>query len=79
MNPVRLIPIASAEGKTSTGSSRSVAMSAAEGVDELIRSLGLSKRLRDYGIERSDFQMIAQEAGAPSQTSEIVGILEKIW
>lgn len=78
-NPERLIPIASAEGKPTSGPSRQVAASAADGVADLVEDLGLSKRLRDYGVKESDFPAIAQEAGRPEQRAEILKILETIW
>jgi maleylacetate reductase len=78
-NPERLTFIAAAEGKTIRGPAEEVALSAADGVTELVDELGLSKRLRDYGIKRDDFPFIAREAGSPEQTTEIVQILEKIW
>ncbi len=61
------------------GRPEEVAMSAAEGVAELVRELDLSKRLRDYGIEKSDFSTIVRDAGSPEQSADIIGILEKIW
>jgi alcohol dehydrogenase class IV len=78
-NPERLIATAEAEGKTTQGRPEEVAMSAAEGVAELVRELGLEKRLRDYGIEKADFPNIAREAGSPEQAAEIMRILERIW
>jgi alcohol dehydrogenase class IV len=78
-SPQRLIPIAAAEGKTIKGPPTEVAMAAADGVAELVHELGLSKRLRDYGIKKDDFQSIAREAGGPEQVAEIKNILEKIW
>jgi len=77
--PKRLVAIARAEGKPTEGRPEDVAMSAAEGVAELVRELDLSKRLRDYGIEKSDFSTIARDAGSPEQSADIIGILEKIW
>jgi len=77
--PKRLVAIARAEGKPTEGRPEEVAMSAAEGVAELVRELDLSKRLRDYGIEKSDFSTIARDAGSPEQSADIIGILEKIW
>jgi maleylacetate reductase len=78
-NPERLVPIASAEGRPVVGPSKQVARSAAGGVAELVSDLGLSKRLRDYGIKRTDFPAIAREAGRPEQNAEIIKILENIW
>src|SRR6266487_4285294 len=78
-NAERLVPVAGAEGKTTEGTLEEVAMSAANGVAELVRELGLEKRLRDYGIEKVDFPNIAREAGSPEQAAEIMRILERIW
>jgi maleylacetate reductase len=78
-NPERLKSIAAAEGKTTQGPLEEVALSAADGVTELVDELGLSKRLSDYGIKRDDFPSIAREAGSPEQMKEIVQVLEKIW
>jgi alcohol dehydrogenase class IV len=78
-NPERLIPIAGAEGKAMNAHPEDVAMSAADGVAELVQELGLSKRLRDYGIRKDDFPFIAREAGGPEQVAEILKILETIW
>ena len=78
-NPEPLIAITRAEGKTTEGRSEETAMSAANGVAELVQELGLSKRLRDYGIEKADFSTIARDAGSPGQAADIVEILEKIW
>jgi maleylacetate reductase len=78
-NPERLVPIAFAEGRPVAGSSKQVARSAADGVAELVNELGLSKRLRDYGIKRTDFPAIARESGRPEQNAEIIKILENIW
>jgi maleylacetate reductase len=78
-SPLRLTSVAAAEGKTIEGPVGEVALSAADGVAELVHDLGLTKRLRDYGIKRDDFPSIAREAGSPEQTREIVQILEKIW
>jgi alcohol dehydrogenase class IV len=77
--PERLIAIAKAEGKPTGGRPEDVAMSAANAVAELVQKLGLSKRLRDYGIEKCDFPRIAREAGSPEQVPEILKVLEKIW
>ncbi len=78
-NPRRLMDIAAAEGKTTDGRVEDVALSAADGVAELVEDLGLAKRLRDYGIKKTDFPAIAKQAGTPEQFSEILDILEKIW
>jgi len=78
-NPHRLMEIAAAEGRPVNGSSDDVAMSAADGVAELVQDLGLSKRLRDYGIQKTDFPAIARQAGTSEQFSEILNVLDRIW
>lgn len=77
-NRDRLVLIAEAEGRQ-TGSQNQLAAAAADGVAQLVKELGLTKRLRDYRIQKTDFPRIAQEAGNPEQNAEILRILEKIW
>ena len=78
--PDRLIPIALAEGKSIEGvSGGSAALSAADGVAELVSQLGLSKRLRDYKIEKKDLPRIAEQVGAIEGRDFVLDILEKIW
>lgn len=78
-DPKRMISIAAAEGKSTEGSLEGVALSAAEGVAELVKELGLSKRLRDYGIRKEDFQRIADEVGTTDRSVDALEILEAIW
>jgi alcohol dehydrogenase class IV len=78
-NPERLALIARAEGKNTKGlPAEKAAVEAAEGVSELVRGLGLSKRLRDYGIKKDDLPRIAREA-AGHESAEALQILERIW
>lgn len=76
-NRDQLMLIAEAEGIG--GSKELTAIGAADGVAQLVKELGLTKRLRDYGIQKSDFPRIAQEAGKPEENAQIIRILEKIW
>lgn len=79
-DPKKFMPIALAEGKKIEGiPEEAAAISAAEGVAELVEDLGLAKRLRDYNIEKSDLTTIAEAAGGRHQYQEILGILGKIW
>ena len=78
-NPERLALIAKAEGKNTEGVPvEKAAVEAANGVSDLVRTLGLSKRLRDYGIKRDDLQTIAREAGG-HESAYALQILERIW
>ena len=78
--PERLVAIASAEGKNIEGASaESAALSAADGVAELVGRLGLSKRLRDYKIDKTDLPRIAEQVGAIGGPGFVLDILEKIW
>jgi alcohol dehydrogenase len=76
----RFVPIALAEGKDIDGVPvESAALSAADGVAELVRGLGLSKRLRDYKIEKTDLPKIAEQVGASEGPDFVLNILEKVW
>jgi len=78
-NPDRLALIAKAEGKhTESIPMEKAAVEAAEGVSNLVHGLGLSKRLRDYGIKKDDLQRIAEDAGG-QESADALKILEKIW
>jgi len=78
-NPDRLALIAKAEGKhTESIRTEKAAVEAAEGVSNLVHGLGLSKRLRDYGIKKDDLQRIAEDAGG-QESADALKILEKIW
>ena len=77
--PDRLALIARAEGKSTEGiQEEKAAIEAADGVSELVQRLGLSKRLRDYGIKKDDLPRIAREAGG-HESSDALHILERIW
>ena len=78
-NPERLALIARAEGMNIEGVPvERAAMQSADGVAELVRGLGLSKRLRDYGIKKDDLQGIAREAGG-LESADALRVLERIW
>ncbi len=51
---------------------------AAERVRELVKDLGLSKRLSDYGIRREDLPSIARDASGPEEYSMALDVLEAI-
>ncbi len=79
-SPERLALIAEAEGRGLEGlSATDRAVSAADGVAELVNSIGLSKKLRDYGIERKDLPLIAKEASSSEESSLALEILEAIF
>ena len=78
-NPERLALIARAEGKNTEGVHvDKVALEAADGVAELVRGLGLSKRLRDYGITKDDLPKIARDVGG-RESADALEILARIW
>ena len=78
-NPDRLALIAKAEGKSTEGIPvETAAVEAADGVFELVRGLGLSKRLRDYGIKKDDLPGIARDAGG-HESADALHVLERIW
>jgi alcohol dehydrogenase class IV len=78
--PERLALIADAEGLDSKGLSQSErALSAAERVEELVRQLGLSKKLSDYGITKENLPSIARDAAGPEEYSMALEILEAIF
>jgi alcohol dehydrogenase class IV len=78
-NPDRLALIAKAEGKSTEGILvERAAVEAADGVSELVRGLGLSKRLRDYGIKKDDLPGIARDAGG-HESADALRVLERIW
>ena len=78
-NRDRLLLIAGAESMHTHGSQTKTAIAAADGVTQLVKELGFTKTLRDYGIQKTDFPRIAEEAGNPEQNAQIIRILEKIW
>ena len=78
-SPERLALISKAEGKSTEGIPvEKAALEAAEGVSELVQGLGLSKRLRDYGIRKDDLPRIARDAGG-HESADTLQILERIW
>jgi alcohol dehydrogenase len=78
-NPERLALIARAEGKKTEGVPVDKAgLEAADGVADLVRELGVSKRLRDYGIRKDDLSKIARDAGG-HESADALQILERIW
>ena len=78
-NPERLALIARAEGKNTEGvPTDEAALDAADGVADLVRRLGLSKRLRDYGISKGDLPKIARDVAA-GESADAIQILERIW
>ncbi|TMI09363.1 iron-containing alcohol dehydrogenase [Candidatus Bathyarchaeota archaeon] len=77
--PDRLALIAEAEVQGLKGLSKDKqAQHAAEGVGELVKDLGLSKRLSDYGIRREDLPSIARDASGPEEYSMALDVLEAI-
>ena len=79
-HPDRLAMIAQAEGEDSKGMSQNrPALSATEGVEDLVKDLGLSKRLSDYGVKKEDLPSIAKDASAPGEYSTALQVLEAIF
>ena len=77
--PERLALIAKAEGQESKGLSKDKqAQHASERVGELVKDLGLAKRLSDYGIRREDLPSIARDASGPEEYSMALDVLEAI-
>lgn len=78
--PKSLARIAAAEGVDIDHlSDEKAALLAADKVAELVRDLGLAKRLRDYGIKKEDLSTIARASGEPEDYSMILAILDRIW
>ncbi|HEV2118528.1 MAG TPA: iron-containing alcohol dehydrogenase [Candidatus Bathyarchaeia archaeon] len=78
-HPDRLALIAKAEGGLPIGlNENKQALCAADRVEELVKDLGLSKRLRDYGIKRQDLPQIARDASGPEEFSTALEVLESI-
>jgi maleylacetate reductase len=78
--PKTLALIATAEGANVQGfSTEKAAELAADKVAELVKELGLSKKLRDYGILEEDLVNIARNVGQPEEYATILKILENIW
>jgi len=79
-HPDRLAMIAQAEGQDSKEISQNkLALSAAEGVEDLVKDLGLSKRLSDYGVKKEDLPSIARDASSPGEYSTALQVLEAIF
>jgi alcohol dehydrogenase len=79
-HPDRLAMIALAEGQDSKGMSQNkLALSAAERVEDLVKDLGLSKRLSDYGIKKEELPSIARDASGPGEYSTALRVLESIF
>ncbi len=78
-SPERLILIARAEGRKLEGSGqKEAALEASVGVVELVRALGLSKRLRAYGITQDDLPRIARESANSEDYARALRVLEAI-
>jgi maleylacetate reductase len=78
-NPKRLALIAEAEGKNIDRIPvEEAALQAADGVSELVQRLGLSKRLRDYGIRKDDLPRIARDVSG-LESADALQILSRIW
>ena len=78
-NPERLVIIAEAEGRKLEGlGPKEAALEASAGVRELVRALGLSKRLRDYGITRDDLPSIARDAADHENHARALQVLQTI-
>lgn len=79
-SPERLILIAEAEGrKLGSLDEKQAALEASVGVRGLVRSLGLSKRLRDYGLTRDDLPRIARESASSENYASALQVLEAIF
>jgi alcohol dehydrogenase class IV len=77
--PDRLALIAKAEGENSTElSTDKLALQGADGVEHLVKSLGLAKKLSDYGITKKDLPSIARDASSPEEYATALKVLEKI-
>ena len=78
--PDRLALVAQAIGKDPNGLSQGkLALLGAERVEELVKDLGLSKRLRDYGIKRENLPSIARDASGPEEYATALKVLEEIF
>jgi alcohol dehydrogenase class IV len=72
--------IAQAEGQDPKGLSKDKqAEFAAHRVEELVKELGLSKRLSDYAIKREDLPSIARDASGPEEYSMALDVLDAIF
>ncbi len=78
-SPERLVLVGEAEGrKLERLKRREAALEASVGVSELVRALGLSKRLRDYGITQDDLPKIAKESASSEDYPRALQVLEAI-
>jgi alcohol dehydrogenase class IV len=78
--PDRLAMIAQAEGQDHGGLSEDkLALSAAQRVDDLVKSLGLVKHLSDYGVRKEDLPSIARDASGPGEYATALQVLEAIF
>jgi alcohol dehydrogenase class IV len=78
--PDRMALIAQAEGQDPKGLSKDKqAEFAAHRVEELVKELGLSKRLSDYAIKREDLPSIARDASGPEEYSMALDVLDAIF
>ena len=79
-SPHRLALVAEAEGRNLEGfNPEEAALEASAGVSELVRDLGLSKRLRDYGIKQEDLPRIAKDSAGPEDYSRAMQVLEATY
>jgi alcohol dehydrogenase class IV len=77
--PDRVALIAQAEGHDPKSLSKDkLEEFAADRVEELVKELGLSKRLSDYGIKRDALPLIARDASGPGEYSVALEVLEAI-
>src|SRR5256885_11675029 len=77
--PDRLALIEKAEGQDLQGLRKDrKAQYSYERVEELVKDLGISKRLSDYGIRREDLPSIAKDASGPEEYPMALDILETI-
>ena len=78
-HPNRLALIAEAEGQNPKRVSEGKqALYAAERVEELVKELGLFKKLGDYGIKKEDLPSIARDASGPEEYPMALDVLEAI-
>jgi alcohol dehydrogenase class IV len=64
-------------------------LEAADAIEQLVRSLNLPTRIRDVGVKREDFQVIADKVmhdfgiknnpRPVTETSQLLEILESAW
>ncbi len=77
--PDRLALVAQVQGQDSKGLVKEKqAQYAVERVRELVKGLGLSKRLSDYGIGKEDLPSIARDASGPEEYTVALEVLDAI-